>query len=69
MVVLGKSEIGFVVLVHENQVDGDDLELVHVGGEGVSVEVHEGLLGTWEGGRGPSRGSSRGSNRGEKAKL
>lgn len=53
MVVLGKNEIGFVVLVHENQVDGDDLELLNVGGEGVNVEIHEGLWGS----------------RGERAKL
>jgi len=46
MVVLGKNEIGFVVLVHENQVDGDDLELLNVGGEGVNVEIHEGLWGS-----------------------
>ena len=46
MVVLGKSEIGFVVLVHENQIDGDDLELLDIGGEGVDVEIHEGLWGS-----------------------
>ena len=53
MVVLGKNDIGFVVLVHENQVDRDDLELLDVTGEGVNVEIHEGMWGS----------------RGERAKL
>jgi len=42
MVVLGKREVEFVVLVHENGVASDDCQEVVVGGEGVNVEVRQG---------------------------
>lgn len=52
MVVLGKREVEFVVLVHENGVGNDDCQEVAVG-EGVDVEVRQGMgrgeYGLWGG--------------------
>lgn len=39
MVALGERPIEFVVLVHENGVDGEDTQEVLIGEDGIAVKV------------------------------